>query len=670
MARPLTRPSLRRSLIVSAALMVVVVTLAMSMAFSTTLALRNELDRDTNAFIEEQRIADQIVALTYAQQLEAYRFLQSPESSRRSRFQSLGDEADVQMRRYLFHELSSSARLQVERMKEIHEALEVTAQRAFDLAERGETSAARTRVAALDAQAATLDTAVTRFLGERVAQRAALQERYRALTTRVRIGLGMVGLLLLVLLTLLARHQRRRVVKPLEQLTAAAERIRGGDTSARVPAQHYEELKLVATAFNEMADSMQLARETVEMQNEELRQSLEQLQESQNELAQHEKLSALGQMLAGLAHELNNPLSGVLGMSELLRTELSASHDASARRLDEEIASPLEREAIRARDLVRSLLSFARKATGTVEPVALHAAISTAVALRAHAFVQAGCRLELTVPAALHVFADIQKLQHAVVNVVNNALDAMLNGGGSRLRITAAPEGDDHILMEFEDDGPGFHDPTAVFAAFYTTKPAHRGTGLGLTLVQQFVEEFGGNVSADNRPEGGARLSMRLRRAHAPPDSVEPHAAAPPLARSSSAASVDARKSWGERPPVVLVVDDEQSLREVQRRLLQLEGLDVLVASTSDEARRIIEHEPVDLVVSDLRMPGDSDGLGLLAWLERAHPRLARSALLVTGDVSSGIRASVVPPERRLSKPFTREEYVGRIRAALVDWQK
>jgi signal transduction histidine kinase len=670
MPHRLIGPSLRRSLILSATLMVVVVTLAMIMAFSTTFALRNELDRDTNAFIEEQRIADQIVALTYAQQLEAYRFLQAPGASRRARFQSLGDQADSQMRRYLFHELSPSARLQVERMKEIHQALEVTAQRAFDLAERGETSTARARVAALDAQAATLDTAVTRFLGERVAQRSALQERYRALTNQVRIGLGLVGLLLLALLTVVARHQRRRVVKPLEQLTAAAERIRGGDTSARVPAQHYEELKLVATAFNEMADSMQLARETVEMQNEELRQSLDQLQESQSELAQHEKLSALGQMLAGLAHELNNPLSGVLGMSELLRAELSSSPDPAARQLDEEIGEPLEREAIRARDLVRNLLSFARKATGTVEPVALHAAISTAVALRAYAFVQAGRRLELDVPAPFHVFADIQKLQHAVVNVVNNALDAIVSGEGTRLRITAVPEGDDIVRVDFEDDGPGFRDPSAVFAAFYTTKPAERGTGLGLTLVQQFVEEFGGSVSADNPPEGGARLTMRLRRADVPRNTPEPHAATRTVARKSGQASGDPRTAWGARPPRVLVVDDELSLREVQRRLLQLEGIEVVVASTGDEARQILAREPVDLVVSDLRMPGDSDGLGLLAWLEHAHPRLARTALLVTGDVSSGVRASVVPAERRLSKPFTREEYVSRIRAALLDWQK
>ena len=645
----------------------------MLVAFSTTLALRNEIDRDTNAFIEEQRIADQIVALTFQQQLEAYRFLQHPDGGSHAMFQRQGDDADTQMRQYLFHVLSPPARLQVERMKETHEAFEVVAQRAFDLAARGEASAARERLGALDAQAATLDSAVTAFLQARVAQRGALQQEYHRLTGRVRAGLLLVGVTLLLLAVMLGQHLRKKVVGPLEQLTAAARSIRGGDPLARVPRQRYQELKQVAKAFNEMADSVQLSRETVEMQNEELRQSLEQLQETQTELVQHEKLSAMGQMLAGLAHELNNPLGGVLGMAELLRADLAASADPDARRIGTELAEPLEREAVRARDLVRSLLSFARKATGTVEPVDLQATVGNAVALRAHAFVQAGRRLDVNIPPTLRVMADTQKLQHAVINVVNNALDAIVSGGGHALAITASVADDATVRLDFDDDGPGFRDPGAVFTPFYTTKPAERGTGLGLTLVQQFVESFGGSVSAHNRPEGGARLTILLRRAagsvEQPSDAA--HARAPLIVAIDGRAAPDApgaHAARGATPQRVLVVDDEPSLREVQRRLLMLEGIDVLVASNSAEAREILAREHVDLVVSDLRMPGDADGLDLLAWLEEDYPHLARHALLVTGDVSGASHSSYsVPAERRLSKPFTRQEYVTRVRAALDD---
>ena len=668
MPRRLVRPSLQRSLFGSALALVVIVTLAMVAAFSSALRLREEIDRDTNAFISEQRTADRIAALTFAQQLEAYRFLQVPSAARRDRFRSLGDDADRQMRQYLFHVLSPAARLQVERMKERHETFEVLAQRAFDLAERGETAAARARLAELDVEAIILDSAVANFLEARVAQRSALQEAYRQRTTRARIALVMVGFGLIALLLALVTRLRHRVLVPLQQLALASRSIRAGDPLARVPEQRYEELEQVSKAFNEMADGVQLSRETVEMQNEELRLSLEQLQETQQELVQHEKLSTMGQMLTGLAHELNNPLSGVLGMAELLRAELAGSPDPGTRRVGTELAEPLEREAVRARDLVRSLLSFARKATGTLGAIPLHSAVTTAVALRAHAFVQAGRRVELDIPGGLFVVGEMQKFQHAVMNVVNNALDAIVTSGGSVLRISARHEGDDMVRVDFDDDGGGFRDPGSVFAAFYTTKPADRGTGLGLTLVQQFIEEFGGSVVATNRPEGGARLTMRMRRAAPPVPTDAPVTGTAALVEDAMPAGDDsAREAAAQRRPRALVVDDEPSLREVQRRLLLLEGFDVLVASSAEEAQGIVAREPLDLVVSDLRMPGDRDGLGLLAWLEREHPALARRSLLVTGDVSASFGAPhFVPPERRLNKPFTRQEYVARIRTLLA----
>ena len=666
MPRRLIVPSLRRALIVGALAVVTVAAVAMLLALSTVLTMRDEIDRDTNAFLAEQRTADDIVALSYQQELESHRFLERPDPARRATFRALGDEADSEMRQYLFHDLSPAARLQVERMKETHEQFEVLAQRAFDLAERGELAAARTRLPMLDTVTATLDTAVTGFLRARLAQRVALLAEHRAVTARVRLGLILTGIALFALAAALARQLRRQVVVPLEQLTAAAQRIRGGDAHARVPAQHYVELKQVAQAFNEMADSVQLARETVEMQNEELRQSLEQLQDTQEELVQREKLSAMGQMLAGLAHELNNPLGGVLGLAELLRTELSASPDPAARRIAAELAAPLEQEAVRARDLVRSLLTFARKATGRLESLPLDATVSTAVGLRAHAFVQAGKTLRVEIPPSLYVLVDAQKLQHAILNVVNNALDSIVADSGSGLTITATATGP-HVHVQFDDDGPGFRNLAAAFSPFYTTKPADKGTGLGLSLVQKFIEESGGSVAAANRPEGGARVTLKLRRADAPaavPEQRMPDASTAPADAVPSPAS-----DREPRPPRVLVVDDEPALREVQRRVLMLEGIDVLLAENSAQAREVLGRHEVDLVVSDLRMPGDTDGLGLLASLERDHPELAATALLVTGDVSGTAGESLpVPDARLIRKPFTRAEYVSRVRLALAKW--
>ncbi|MEP7001249.1 MAG: ATP-binding protein, partial [bacterium] len=382
---------------------------------------------------------------------------------------------------------------------------------------------------------------------------------------------------------------------------------------------------------------------------------------TQEELVQHEKLSAMGQMLAGLAHELNNPLGGILGMAECLRAELSESPHAATRAMGPELAEPLEREARRANSLVRSLLSFARKPGGTLESVGLAAAVSTAVGLRAHAFAQAGKTLHVNVSPSLTVLADAQKLQHAVVNVVNNALDAVVANGGEGLIIHACDDGDDFVRIEFDDDGTGIEDVNNAFTPFYTTKATGKGTGLGLPLVRRFVNEFGGTVAASNLPKGGARITLKLCRGAAV-DHDEPVVAPPPLALLPAPTP-----AGGEGRQRVLVVDDEPSIREIQRRLLTRAGLDVLVASGGVEARDILLREHVDLVVSDLRMPGEMDGYALLEWMERERPALSETALLATGDVTGTASIALpVPEERILSKPFDGAEFVRRVRAALA----
>ena len=117
----------------------------------------------------------------------------------------------------------------------------------------------------------------------------------------------------------------------------------------------------------------------------------------------------------------------------------------------------------------------------------------------------------------------------------------------------------------------------------------------------------------------------------------------------------------------ILVVDDEPSLRQIQRRLLANENVDVLLAANGEEARGILATEVVDLVISDLRMPGPTDGRGLIAWIDENQPHLSERILIVTGDLN-GLptgTATGIPPERVLAKPFTRDEYIARVRAAL-----
>ncbi|MES2178660.1 MAG: ATP-binding protein [Gemmatimonadota bacterium] len=657
----------------SAIAVVVVASAATLMALYLTQSAGAEIETDRNAFVDEQRIADHIVALTYQQQLEAFRYLQDLKEEHRRAFDVRGDSAEAEMQLYLFQQLSPAARLEVERMKEAHQQFEVTAHRVLELAERGERDEAQRRNAQLAGGAAVLDSSVTGFLLARIAQRSALQTRYAALTARVRVSLALMGVALLALAGILSRQLERRVLAPLNQLIAVAKQISGGDANARVPPQKYAELEQVALSFNDMAASIHRARETTETQNDELRESLDQLHRAQGELVQREKLSAMGQMLAGLAHELNNPLASVLGIAELLRIEMKASNDSATRHLGAELAEPLAREAERARDLVRNLLSFSRKSSGMAEPVALSAAVRIAMGLRASAFTQAGKRLEMEVPPTLYVMADVQKLEHIIINVANNSLDAMSAASGTVLRISATQDGDDRVRLVLEDDGPGFANPAAVFDAFYTTKPADQGTGLGLTLVQQFVHEFGGEVSAENREGGGARVVVRMRSAKPPvqPDlapAVNPRIASgshPVIPRPQPPRTTAVPRAPGRRRRI-LIVDDEASLREIQRRLLSQENVDVLLASNAEEAQQTLLTEPVDLVISDLRMPGRTDGRGLMAWIDATLPHLTPYTLVVSGDTHGAQNGDLeLPSTRVLSKPFTRDEYLSRVRALL-----
>jgi C4-dicarboxylate-specific signal transduction histidine kinase/CheY-like chemotaxis protein len=622
------------------------------------MSLRNAVERDSDAFLDEQRIADQIVALTYEQQLAAYRFLQRSDTVHLNAFRARGQRVYGEIRQYLFHDLSSDARLQVENIKELHQDFEVAAERAFELAELGQTDAARRRLVGLDERAATLDAAVAKFLVARTQQRSAYRQTHDERNQQLRMALLLVAVALLSLVIVLSVVLRRHLLVPLDQLAATAQRLGEGDASARVPPQPFQEFDVVAEGFNRMADSVQLGREAMEAQNEELLQTLDHLQTTQEELVQHEKLSAMGQMLAGLAHELNNPLAGVLGMAEHLRVELAESRDPSVQRMGRELAEPLEREALRAKSLVRNLLNFARKPSGSLESVALAAAVSTAVGLRAHAFAQKAKTLHVIVSPDLYVLADAQKLQHAIVNVVNNALDAIIAGDGTGLTIAASPVGDDEVRVDFDDDGTGIADLVAAFVPFYTTKASGEGTGLGLSLVEQFINEFGGSVAASNHPTRGARITLFLKRWNGPVD--DPPTAFPASEPMGAVAVADAPRRR------VLVVDDEPAIREVQRRLLGRAGLEVLLASSGVEARELLLREHVDLVISDLRMPGEMDGRALLEWIDRELPELARHALLATGDVAGDASlAFPVPADRLLSKPFDRTEYLQRVLGAL-----
>ena len=641
--------SIRRALVVSAVTFTAVLALVVAVFVHMNASMRADLTQATAGLVEEQHIADRLVRAVTRQLVAASSFVGYRDDSFIAGFRAAGEEAYEEIRKYLFRDLTPEQRIQLEAVREEHQRLEVAASQAFEGFEAGRTEDANASARAMIDHATRLQAAVDRFLELREADLTQLAVQQEQTFRYISAGLALVALLLLIGVGFLVRFLHRRLALPIAALTDAATGIERGDFDARVRVPYNDEFAEVGHAFNRMADSLAVAKSSLERRNEQLQDTLEELRATQDELIQSEKMSATGRMMAGLAHELNNPLASVLGYGELLRARLDEGDRPTVDELREAI-DPIVDEAVRARGLVRNLLRFSRRSEGEIGAVPLRESLEVVVGLRAYAFEQAGLRLAVDRVPDRYVRAEEQRLQQVFLNVINNAFDAMRPAGGGTLRIGAGVVGET-VEVRFEDTGPGFTDPDRVFEPFYTTKAVGEGTGLGLSLVHRFMEVFGGRVHVENRDEGGARVVLRFR-------------TAAPLAETGAPATAPARPP--ERSARILVVEDEKPLRDLQRRLLARIDAVVLTASTGTEAIRVLETEPVDLVVSDVKMPGGS-GLELFRWVETNRPGLVDRFLFVTGDVGDPEIASFAEtePERFVRKPFQMVDYMDRIADAL-----
>jgi signal transduction histidine kinase len=246
-----------------------------------------------------------------------------------------------------------------------------------------------------------------------------------------------------------------------------------------------------------------LDRELVRLLRES-HQSLENLQRLQSQLVQQEKLASLGQLVAGAAHEINNPLAAILGYSELLaENEAMTSEQAS-------MARKIGQQARRTRDLVSGLLSFAQQAPADKTLVDIGALARRAVQMEQLHLESKGIRWDSKIAADLpRIWGNANQLFQCCLQIIGNAMDAMEEVGGGNLTITGHQEGQE-VVLEFSDSGPGIREPRRVFDPFYTTKPIGKGTGLGLSATYGVVKDHHGLVTCHNRPEGGAVFVLRF----------------------------------------------------------------------------------------------------------------------------------------------------------------
>jgi signal transduction histidine kinase len=249
---------------------------------------------------------------------------------------------------------------------------------------------------------------------------------------------------------------------------------------------------------------------------EDSRRSLENEQRLQSHLVQREKLASLGQLVAGAAHEIDHPLTAIMGYSEKLWSNhrLTGDQDTLVRKI--------VHHSQRTRELISSLLSFAQQSSGEKTMVDLCMLLQRSVQMRELQHHDQKIRIETSLqPDLPRVWGDGHQLFQAFVQIVENALDALEEVGGGVLRVSAQTQGQE-VMVQFSDSGPGIKEPLRVFDPFYTTKAIGKGTGLGLSAVYGVVQEHRGQITCQNKPGGGAVFMLRL------PTAMEsaPHAVA------------------------------------------------------------------------------------------------------------------------------------------------
>ncbi len=237
---------------------------------------------------------------------------------------------------------------------------------------------------------------------------------------------------------------------------------------------------------------------------DESRRSFENEERLQSHLVQREKLASLGQLVAGAAQEIDHPLKAIMAYSEKLWTgpRLTSDQDTLVRKI--------VHHSQRTRDLISDLLSFAQRDSGEKTTVDLCMLLQRSVQLQELQRHGQKIRIETLIESNLpKVWGDGHRLFQAFVQIVENALDALEEAGGGSLQVSANLQGDE-VVVKFSDSGPGVKEPHRVFDPFYTTKPIGKGTGLGLSAVYGVVQEHQGQITCQNKPEGGALFVLRL----------------------------------------------------------------------------------------------------------------------------------------------------------------
>jgi len=462
------------------------------------------------------------------------------------------------------------------------------------------------------------------------------------------LAVTLFGVLLTVLLV-------KIVVRPIRSLVEATGRIASGNLEEVVEEGDGSEIGDLARSFNRMTSELRRSRKELESYSADLekqvRMRTHELEAAQGQLVQAEKMSAVGLLVSGVAHELNNPLAGVVGYSQLLLKE-----DAG-----EKVRRGLEKinkEAERCKKIVQNLQTFARKHTPQKEYIGINGILESTLELRSYQLRVDDITVELDLePDLPKTMADFHQLQQVFVNIMVNAHQAMVERGrGGRLRIRSRAV-DGFLRIEIRDSGPGISEEnlSKIFDPFFTTKEIGQGTGLGLSICYGIIQEHHGRIQVRNAAEGGAVFTIEI----------------PVTGAADGTPAIDL-PAVGERVVVtasvrnILVVDDEATIIDILYQVLRSDGHRVDTALNGKAALKKLEKEHYDLIISDLKMPGMS-GIELYEKIRSFDEPLAQKIIFATGDVVSDETKTFLERSGNfyLQKPFELDAIRSAVMAAL-----
>lgn len=369
----------------------------------------------------------------------------------------------------------------------------------------------------------------------------------------------------------------------------------------------------------------------------------ENLKSAQQCLIQSEKLSAVGMLISGVAHELNSPLTSIIGYSDLMYAQ---AKEESLKKKLEKIAS----EAQRAAKIVQNLLTFARESKADKKPMNANALIEKVLEMKSYSFRSSKIRvIREFFPQLNDTLADSNQIHQAILNILNNAEHALESKAGKKIIVIRTYEKDRWIYIKISNNGPPIPEENLkkIFLPFFTTKEIGRGTGLGLSICYGIIKEHKGKFAVENEREDGVTFTIEL-------PAILPQEEYKSFHRTPSALLEQMKEVKGKK---MLLVEDEDLIRGFISEFLSKYHMKLETACNGLEAIDKLKKDNYDLIMVDIKMPG-LNGMEFYQTLKKENPSLLDKIIFMTGDGANKETRRFIQSCLRpcLAKPFTSED--------------